>query len=211
MTQEHSLYSLGLHKPVYPQGRIPGPRDFAPKEYRAELALRRLSLLYRDCPEFMRGLADIHSLNAFAVHFMQTEKRDLEFPMIPTVSGLADLGLLPIKIAGLEDGYFDGEIAKDRYLQRRDDYLKTLEEIESKLSDLPTVPRMDIQPVLGIMDTITWDTLDDQAWREIIEGVVDRVVVEGSGGDGRTFPSSIKIIWKSEFQPLLDMVTESIN
>ena len=112
------------------------------------------------------------------------------------------------RLAGLEDGYFDGEIAKDRYLQRRDDYLKTLEEIESKISDLPTLHRMDIQPVLGIINTITWETLDDQAWREIVEGVVDRVVVEGPGGDGRTFPSTIRIEWKAEFQPLLEMVAE---
>ena len=69
-------------------------------------------------------------------------------------------------------------------------YLKSLEEVESRIGNLPTLPRMDIQPILGIIDAITWDTLDDQAWREIVEGVVDRVVVEGPGGDGRTFPYS---------------------
>ena len=110
------------------------------------------------------------------------------------------------RLAGLEDGYFDEEISKDRYLRRRDEYLKTLEELESQIGTLPPLPRVDIQPILGIIDAITWDALDDQAWREIIEGMVDRIVIEESAKtDGCLVPAAIKVLWKPEYEPLLGL------
>ena len=70
----------------------------------------------------------------------------------------------------------------------------------------PVAP--DLTHLFTIADSITVDTLDDQAWREIIEGIVDRVVIEGASGDGRKSPASIRVEWKAEFRPVLEMVTE---
>ena len=72
----------------------------------------------------------------------------------------------------------------------------------------PTPVAPDLTHLFAVADSITVDSLDDEAWREIIEGVVDRIVIEGAGGDGRTFPSNIRVEWKAEFEPLLEMVLE---
>ena len=73
----------------------------------------------------------------------------------------------------------------------------------------PVAP--DLTHLFAVADSITVDSLDDGAWREIIEGVVDRIVIEGASGDGRKAPASVTVQWKAEFQPLLEMVAEGSN
>jgi site-specific DNA recombinase len=115
---------------------------------------------------------------------------------------------LEARLSRLEDSYLDGDIGKDRYLTRRDEILTQLAEIKEALAIQPKAVTLDLNQLFDIADAITADTLDDQAWRDIIEGMVERVIVEGTG-DGRKSRSIIKVIWKEAYAPLLVMATES--
>ena len=126
-----------------------------------------------------------------------------------TREGLAETqSRLEARLTRLEDRYLDGDLSQERYLVRRDEILAKLQEIQaSKLSNpAPVAPNL--THLFTIADSITVESLDDEAWREIIEGMVDRIVIEGADGDGRKAPASIRVEWKAEFQHLLDTVTE---
>jgi hypothetical protein len=47
--------------------------------------------------------------------------------------------------------------------------------------------------------TIEGEPLSVQTWREFIEGMVDRIIIEGH---------DINVIWKPEYAPLLKLVAE---
>ena len=49
----------------------------------------------------------------------------------------------------------------------------------------PTPVAPDLTHLFAVADSITVDSLDNEAWREIIEGMVGRIIIEGSSGDGR--------------------------
>jgi hypothetical protein len=115
---------------------------------------------------------------------------------------------LEARLSRLEDSYLDNDLSRDRYLVRRDEIMTQLEEIKTKLEERPTVITPDLKQLFAISESITVDTLDDQAWRDIIEGMVDRIVIEGTG-DGRKSPPSIKAEWKPEYAPLLNMAEGS--
>jgi site-specific DNA recombinase len=103
------------------------------------------------------------------------------------------------RLSNLEDDYLDRTISKERYLKRRDEILAQLEEIRGQLAAKPHLALPDVEQVLAIADTITLDTLDDLAWRDIIEGMVDRIVIEDH---------EIKVIWKPAYEPLLNLVAK---
>jgi hypothetical protein len=66
----------------------------------------------------------------------------------------------------------------------------------------------DMEQFFALADALEGDPPDDQEWREIIEGLVDKVVIEGSG-DGRKSQATIKVIWKPEFKSLLETTSQS--
>jgi site-specific DNA recombinase len=113
---------------------------------------------------------------------------------------------LEARLSRLEDSYLDGDIGKDRYLARRDEILAQLAEIKEVLAIQPKVVNIDLDQLFAVADAITVDTLDDQAWRDIIEGIVDRIIIEGTG-DGRKSPPTIKVLWKEAYAPLFAIVT----
>jgi site-specific DNA recombinase len=115
---------------------------------------------------------------------------------------------LEARLSRLEDSYLDGDIGKDRYLTRRDEILTQLAEIKEALAIQPKAVNVDLDQLFAIADAITVETLDDQAWRDIIEGMVDRVIIEGTG-DGRKSPPTIKVVWKPAYEPLFTLATES--
>jgi hypothetical protein len=115
---------------------------------------------------------------------------------------------LETRLSRLEDSYLDGDIGKDRYLTRRDEILAQLAEIKEALAIQPKVVDADLDQLFAIADAITVETLDDQAWRDIIEGMVDRIIIEGTG-DGRKSPPTIKVVWKPAYEPLFTLATES--
>ncbi len=84
-----------------------------------------------------------------------------------------------------------------------------LKEIQKDLTTKPPPVLPDIDRVLSIAESITMEDLDDQAWRDIIEAMVDRIVIEGAAGDGRKAPATIRVLWKPEYGPLLAMADEN--
>ena len=111
---------------------------------------------------------------------------------------------LEARLTRLEDRYLDGDLSQERYLVRRDEILAKLQELRAQLPEQPRQVLPDIDQVFSIAESITLDTLDDQAWRDIIEAMLDRVTIEGSG-DGRKNPPEIKVLWKPEYEPLIAM------
>jgi site-specific DNA recombinase len=103
------------------------------------------------------------------------------------------------RLSNLEDDYLDRTISKERYLKRRGEIMAQLEEIRGQLAAKPHLALPDVEQVLAIADTITLDTLDDQAWRDIVESMVGRIVIEGH---------DIKVMWKPAYEPLLNLVAE---
>jgi site-specific DNA recombinase len=126
-----------------------------------------------------------------------------------TKMGAAEtLERLEARLSSLEDAYLDGDIVKDRYRARRDELTSQINELQAQLAAKPRLVLPDLEQFFALADALEGDPPDDQEWREIIEGLVDRVVIEGSG-DGRKSPPTIKVIWKPEFAPLLETVNQS--
>jgi hypothetical protein len=102
----------------------------------------------------------------------------------------------------LEDSYLDGDLGKDRYLIRRDQILAELAEIQEGLATRLQPAMPDLDELFAIADTITVENLDDEAWRDIIEGMVEKVVIEGTGKQSL---AAIKVHWKPAFESLIDL------
>ena len=115
------------------------------------------------------------------------------------------------RLSRLEDRYLDGDLSQERYLIRRDEFMAQLKEIQKDLATKPQPVLPDIDRVFSIAESITMEDLDDQAWRDIIEAMVDRISIEGSATktDGRRSPATIRVLWKREYEPLLGMADEN--
>lgn len=118
-----------------------------------------------------------------------------------------NLKRLESRLSRLEDGYFDGDISRDRYLTRRDEILVQLADVKATLAAQPNPATVDLDQLFAIAESITLETLDGQAWREIIEAMVDRIVIEGPAAKagGRHSPATIKVAWKPEYEALIAM------
>ncbi|MDP6549557.1 MAG: hypothetical protein QF659_05750, partial [Dehalococcoidia bacterium] len=81
------------------------------------------------------------------------------------------------RLTTLEDALLDRLIQPGRYTVRRDGIMAELREIEQALSQVAVAPRPEYDELFTILDSITWDGLDDEGWRELLETVVDRVVI----------------------------------
>jgi DNA invertase Pin-like site-specific DNA recombinase len=101
------------------------------------------------------------------------------------------------RLSRLEDSYLDGDLPRERYLIRRDEIMGQLKDIQQQLSAKPHLALPDLDQVFAIADSITVDDLDQEAWRDIIEGLINRVVIIGR---------EVTIEWKAEYAPLLASV-----
>ena len=111
------------------------------------------------------------------------------------------------RLSTLEDAYLDQDIGKDRYLAKRDEILGQMNDIKAATAAQPKNVTVDLDQLFAIAGTLSVETLDDQAWREILENLVDQVIVEGEG-DGRKDPAKITVEWKPEYAPLMGRVGE---
>ena len=98
------------------------------------------------------------------------------------------------RLANLEDTLLDGLIDPGRYVKRRDEILGDLREAEQQLSAFPKLAPPDLDPVFSILDNTTWEDLDSDAWRDIMELLVDRVLLT---------EREVGIQWKPICRPLL--------
>ena len=106
---------------------------------------------------------------------------------------------LEARLSSLEDAYLDGDIPRDRYRSRRDELTSQIKDLRAQLAARPHLALPSVQQLFELADALAGEPPDDQEWREIFEGVVDRIVIDGH---------DIKVIWKPDFAPLLAMVTE---
>jgi hypothetical protein len=98
------------------------------------------------------------------------------------------------RLVNLEDTLLDGLIDPGRYVKRRDGILEDLRDAELQLSAFPKLAPPDLDPVFFILDTTIWEDLDSDAWRDILEVLVDRVVLT---------EREVGIQWKPICQPLI--------
>ena len=125
-----------------------------------------------------------------------------------TREGLAEAQTrLEARLSRLEDRYLDEDLSRERYLIRRDEITAQLQEIQKDLATRPQLASPDIDQLFALADVLEGEPPDDQEWREIIEAMVDRVVIEGAVGEGRKTPATVKVVWKDAYGPLLGMVT----
>ena len=87
----------------------------------------------------------------------------------------------------------DGEMPRERFIQRRDEVLPEIEELRGQLSDRPKPVLPDLDQLFAIAERLTVADLDDEAWRDIVGAMINRVVIEGTESDGRKSAASISI------------------
>ncbi|MFQ6026580.1 MAG: recombinase family protein [Dehalococcoidia bacterium] len=107
---------------------------------------------------------------------------------------------LEARLSALEDSYLDRDITRDRYLLRRDEINIRLGEISAALIARPHRALPDMAQIIAIAESATIKDLEEPEWRDLIEIVIDRVVIEGQA------PATVRVEWKPEFQELLAMV-----
>jgi DNA invertase Pin-like site-specific DNA recombinase len=100
---------------------------------------------------------------------------------------------LEARLARLEDSYLDGDLSRERYLLRRDELMGHLQEVAAPGTSEPHLDLPDLERLFAIADTITVDTLDTGAWRDIIHDLVERITVTGH---------DVNVQWKPAYEPL---------
>jgi site-specific DNA recombinase len=149
-----------------------------------------------------------------AVRKELTSQRDsLKLAAQQTRESLAETqSRLEARLSRIEDSYLDGDLSRDRYLTRRDEIMAQLEEVRAQLVARRHLALPDMEQIFALADALDGEPPDDQEWREIVEGIVDRVVIEGerSGSQGRAEQGTVKVVWKPSYEPLLNIVN-SIN
>ena len=120
----------------------------------------------------------------------------------------AEYAKLEARLSRLEDSFLDGDLNKERYKPRRDEILLQLEQINETLAAQPIIPTPDLTPVFTLAESISIEDLDAESWREIVENMVDRIVIEGTGGDDRKIPATVRVQWKAEYAGLIGGANE---
>ena len=61
-----------------------------------------------------------------------------------------------------------------------------------------------MEQLFAIAESININNLDTQAWRQLVAGMVDRIVIENPS-DGHKNPPTIvvQVQWKSEYESLI--------
>jgi site-specific DNA recombinase len=103
------------------------------------------------------------------------------------------LNRLENRLSQWEDMVADGEMTRERFVQRRDEILPQIKELQAQLAEQPQVYTPNLDHLFDMVDTISVDDLDSLAWREIIEAVVEKIIINGR---------DIEVIWKAQYAPL---------
>lgn len=106
------------------------------------------------------------------------------------------------RLTNLENDYLDREISRDRYRLRRDEINNQLQDIEAQMVVQPKAVLPDMEQLFAIAESININNLDTQAWRQLVAGMVDRIVAENPS-DGHKNPPTIVVQWKREYENLI--------
>lgn len=78
--------------------------------------------------------------------------------------------------------YLADAIPPDVYRRMEEEEATALRAIEAEMGKLETPPPPpDLAPVMDVLEAVTWDALDDEAWQEVVALLVERVEVAGLG------------------------------
>jgi DNA invertase Pin-like site-specific DNA recombinase len=109
---------------------------------------------------------------------------------------------LETRLSNLEDEYLDRTISKERYMVRRDEFLGEMAGVNAALAHQPKAHHVDIDQLCALADSITLNDLDAEAWRDIVEAMVDKVIITGAGG-GKRGQAVVTVFWKPEYGSLV--------
>jgi site-specific DNA recombinase len=116
---------------------------------------------------------------------------------------------LEARLSKVEDSFLDGAMDRERYLTRRDEIKSQLDEVKAQLTARPQMALPNVEQFFALADavdivegaiTIAGEAVSDQWWRDVIEGLVEKVVIE---------VRNIRVVWKDAFMPLMEAVSES--
>jgi site-specific DNA recombinase len=117
-----------------------------------------------------------------------------------TKMGAAEtLERLESRLSSLEDAYLDGDIPRDRYRARRDELTSQIKDLQRQLTERPHLALPDLDQLFTLADALGDEPLDDGEWRHVLEGVVEKVVINDR---------NIEVIWKKTFVTLLAAVSK---
>ena len=113
---------------------------------------------------------------------------------ISKVGAAENLQRLEKRLSSLEDAFLDGDIHRERYRSRRDEFVSQIEELRKELAThiRPVLP--DVERLFSLADALEGEPPDDTEWRQIIMGVVERIEMH---------ERDIRVHWKPEFEPLM--------
>ena len=100
------------------------------------------------------------------------------------------------RLTSLENALLDGLIQPSRYTIRRDELIADLKDIELRLTTMPQPVMPDLERLFTILDAITWENLDDEAWRELLEMLINKVTLKDD---------EATVDWRPICQPLISV------
>jgi site-specific DNA recombinase len=99
----------------------------------------------------------------------------------------------------------DGELSREEYARLRAETEPVMEGLRAQLADQPApAPAVDLDTLCALADSITIETLDDKDWRTLIEGMVDRITIEGERDGMKKGQGVINVAWKPEYAPHIE-------
>lgn len=107
------------------------------------------------------------------------------------------------RLTRLENAYLDGDLTRDRYRIRRDEITVRAKDLSSQLQDTPEPVIINMGQLFAIAEGISVDDLDSEAWRDLVVGMVDRIVISSGEDDGRKAPATVEVVWKPEYAALM--------
>jgi site-specific DNA recombinase len=103
------------------------------------------------------------------------------------------------RLSKLETAWLDDDIGKDRYLLNREKINDELTVIKRRLLERPAPVQTDVNGLLAIAEGITVSNMDDGAWRQIVEGLVESIQIVGSNHKKQ---ANVKVVWKPGFESI---------
>jgi hypothetical protein len=149
----------------------------------------------------MKKLNDQDMREAVRQELVRQQKDMREVDTVIKLGLTEKLEKLENRLSQWEDMVADGDMPRARFIQRRDEVLPQIAEIRAQLGARPHLPMPDPEQFFVMADALAGEPPDDEEWREIIEGLVDRILIEKVGGDSHG--AKVTILWKPEFASLV--------
>ena len=110
------------------------------------------------------------------------------------------LDQLKRRLSRYEEMYADAEMSRDRYLDQRGTLEPQIQALEVQLTERPRLALPDIEQFFAMADALEGQPPDNEEWREIVGGMVDRIIISGH---------DIRVEWKEAFAGLLETANGS--